>query len=211
MLIDVNAHHGHLPEYSLDITQAGLVETTRAAGIDRVLASDLGAAFTQGAQPSGFVRIYPTYQSVDIHAVFAEAAAAGSVVQAFLRLRDPRVLKQVVPSSAAINELAASANENPGLRLLISGANLAEMRSNRDFLARSNVWLDIAHLQHPLHSLPKAIELLGAHKLLFGSNAPIFYPTAAVFRLEHSQITDRDRELISSANALQLFPPEVLS
>lgn len=204
MLIDFNAHYGRLPGYSIDTTAAALHEMTAGAGIDRVIASDIGAAFAGEVMDGPVARVYPTYQPCDLARALDSAAGAGLILQVYLRLRDPRVLRQEVPSVEVIKALDALTG-GAGPRLIVSGANLAEMRSNIDFFRRPNVWIDTAHLQHPTNSLPKAVELLGATRILFGTNAPVFYPAAEVFRLKHSPLSDGDRELIGSANALRLL------
>ena len=160
------------------------------------------------------IRLYPTYQVWDFSGTaFREllglAEGLGLTVQVFLRLRDPRVLAQEVPSAEVVESVGKVAGARPGVRFIISGATLAEIRASIDVFRRTNIWVDSAHLQHPMNSLPKAVGLLGAENVLFGSNAPFFYAEAAVFRLRHSPLSDRDRELIQSANALRLLGSEV--
>jgi|GEM_PF-1150272 len=156
------------------------------------------------------IRIYPTYQewgfdSPQTAKLLILAGDRGWIVQVCLRLQDPRVLPQAVASGAVIGSLDKLVESRPSAQFVISGANYAEIKANPAPFARGNVWTDISHLQHPINSLPKLLDIVDSSRVLFGSNSPIFYPQMAVFRVIHSPITDEDRERILWKNAQQLL------
>ena len=156
------------------------------------------------------IRIYPTYQAWDFDGpqtakLLILAQDRGWIVQVCLRLHDPRVLPQAVASAAVIGSLDKLVESHPNMRLVISGATYAEIKANPTPFARGNVWTDISHLQHPINSLPKLLDIVDSSRVLFGSNSPIFYPQMAVFRVIHSPITDEIRERILWKNARELL------
>jgi predicted TIM-barrel fold metal-dependent hydrolase len=231
MIIDFCGHFGSdsgLPDCH---DPSNLLRLAKASGIDLTVASNLGSTF--GELPDGLIqfpsisptsdldelasdpsikgiRIYPTYQPWDFDG--AEAAKLLSlakdrdlIVQICLRLQDPRVLPQTVPSAAVLASLDNLAESHPSVRFVVSGANYGETKANPALFARANVWTDISHLQHPINSLPKLLDIVDRSRVLFGSNSPIFYPYMAVFRVIHSPISDEDRDRILFQNARQLL------
>lgn len=208
MIIDVNAHFGSDPSMPAPYTEEQLMALLKSAGIERAIATDLQkSALTPF--PHG-VRLYPTYESLDFRGLrwstlLLQARDKKLVLQVFLRLQDPRVLPQAVSSAAVIEELRGAVEANSDLRFIVSGATLAEAEANKGLFTRDNVWMDISHVQHPTGSLEKLIDALGSSHLLFGSNAPIFYPYANVFRVMNSKISDEDCERILWKNALEVL------
>lgn len=204
MIIDFNAHFGCDPSMPARHSEQQLLALLKAAGIDRALATDLN---NRGQTPfSKGVRIYPTYEPMDFAGpAMRELLGRGCILQVYLRLQDPRVLPQAVPSAAVIEALDGVAETHKEVRLVVSGATYAEVNANRGLFTRENVWMDISHVQHPINSLEKLIDAIGSSRVLFGSNAPIFYPYANVFRVMNSKISDDDRERILWKNAAELL------
>lgn len=200
MIIDVNAHFGCDTSMPATCSEEQLPGLLKSAGIDKAVATELTRKQTEC--PGG-VRVYPTYGQVELDAV-AESTNGG-IVQVYLRLQDPRVLPQTVSSAAVIEALKGVTESHLGVRFIISGATYAEANANRDLFTRENVWMDISHVQHPTNSLNKLIDAIGIQHILFGSNAPIFYPYANVFRVMNSKISDEDRERILWKNAAELL------
>jgi hypothetical protein len=212
VIIDVNAHTGVVQGRQGTISAEELCAMARAAGIDHVVASEASAgeggslvlydaAESVRSAPIGVVA-YPTYAQTDISSVIGEEHA---LVHVCLRLRDPRVLPQRVPSAEVLASLAETAARCPAVRFVVSGAVLAEVTGRLDLFRLPNVWVETAHIQHPMHSLRKLVDLVGPERVLFGTNAPLFYPEAAVFRLEHAPLSDSERRMIASDNALRLL------
>ena len=204
MIIDVNAHFGCDPSMPACYSEEQLLALLKTAGIDRAIATKLEKG---GQTPfSGGVRIYPTYTPWDFGGPeMQKLLVGGSIVQVYLRLQDPRVLPQAVPSAAVIEALKGLAEAHSDVRFIISGAIYAEANANKDLFTRDNVWMDIGALQHPTNSLQKLIDAIGSQHILFGSNAPIFYPYANVFRVMNSKISDEDRERILWKNAAEVL------
>ncbi len=201
MIIDVNAHFGSDSSMPAEYTEQQLTELLMRAGIERVVATELHSDREQSSF-SGGVRVYPTYKPAGLDAL--AQSQSGRMLQVVLRLQDPRVLPQTAPSAKVIEDLKDIAAAHGDTKFIISGAILAEANANKDLFTRDNVWMDISSLQHPTNSLVKLIDAIGSEHILFGSNAPIFYPYSNVFRVMNSKIPDDDRERILWRNALGL-------
>ncbi|HEY3297211.1 MAG TPA: amidohydrolase family protein [Armatimonadota bacterium] len=156
------------------------------------------------------LRIYPTYQAWDFtsgywNELLSLLEQRNWMLHIYLRFRDPRIQAQVTDSDAVIKSLSSLAKEHKGLKLVFSGTNLYEADQNKGLFGRDNVWVDIAHLQHPMDSLSKLVDTLGDERILFGSNAPFFYPYTEVFRVRNSRVSDSTSSRIFSENAVRLL------
>ena len=204
MIIDFNAHCGCDPSMPATYSEAELMALLKTAGIDRAVVTKLQRNVS--VPFLGGVRVYPTYTPWDFDGpAMRSLVSENGIVQVILRLQDPRVLPQAVSSAEVIEALDKLTPAHGDKRFVISGATLAEVKANRDLFTRENVWMDISHVQHPINSLEKAIDAIGSSRILFGSNAPIFYPQMAVFRVIHSPISDEIRERILWKNAQELL------
>lgn len=164
----------------------------------------------ESAQSLKGVRIYPTYQKWDFEGkamadLLSLAKAKKLIVQFCLRLQDPRVLLQTVPSGEVLAALDGLIQANNEVKFVITSSNLGETGGNPSPFKHENAWSDVSQLQHPTNSLPKCISIIGSERLLFASDSPIFYPYMAVFRMLHEHISDEDRERILVKNAQELL------
>lgn len=156
------------------------------------------------------MRIFPTYERWDFDSrssdeIFSIAQDRGLIVQVCLRLQDPRVLRQSVTSNDALKALSDVVKLYNNVKFAVGGANLYEIQAHLPLFKRENVWADIAHLQHPVNSLEKLLDVMDSQKILFATNSPVFYPKTAVFRVVNSKISDDIRERILWKNARGLL------
>ena len=156
------------------------------------------------------IRIYPTYQEWDFTSskwqdLLKRARLEKWIVQIYLKLRDQRLLQQITESDTVLNSLSLTMDNYSDINFVISGAVLYEASEHQDFFSRENVWTETAHLQHPIDSLQKLIDVIDVKRILFGSNAPFFYSGSNVFRVENSLISNEYKELIFEQNARRLL------
>lgn len=156
------------------------------------------------------VRIYPTYHHWDLQGdamrdLLHVAKERGLVVQICLRLQDPRVLPQRIASAQVIEALDEMVEPYKNVRFVLSGATYYEVAECPELFKRGNVWTDISHVQHPTNSLLKLMGLIGTSRVIFGSNAPIFYPYHNVYRVLNSQLGNSQRESILWESAAELL------
>ena len=73
-----------------------------------------------------------------------------------------------------------------------------------------NVWADCsAWVLFTAGAFESTIRKIGASRVLFGTDFPICELDMAVWKLQHSGLSDKDCELISSGNAIELFGLEL--
>jgi len=70
-----------------------------------------------------------------------------------------------------------------------------------------NVWLDMATLR-VMHTgiLEEYVEAVGPNRILFGTDAPLYWPAAFVRMLETSELEPAVQEKVAWKNATQAFP-----
>lgn len=156
------------------------------------------------------IRLYPTYHDWHLcteewNSLLDMAQNEGWVVHIYLRLLDPRLMPQSRASSAVIQWLDAQLAGRQNTSFIISGANLSEVQDQPDFFRRNNIWTDTSHIQGPMNSLRKLLDVLGTERVVFGSNTPCFYPGSGIFRIENTPISDSAKELVLGGNAANLF------
>ncbi len=235
MIIDFNAHFGAGPSTIEWRSAQECSEIQRAAGIDFAVASDLATAFhdagfEEDSLPRSIIpfaslnpgfstlslptvkglRVYPAYQAWEFQGSAAARLLAlcrdhGLILQVYLRLQDPRALPVTVGLAEAIKQVSRLVSADEDIRFVISGASYAEVKANPELFGRANVWTDISHVQHPINSLPKLLDLIDSSRVLFGSGAPVMYPYANLFRVMNSPIPARARERILWRNAQELL------
>ncbi len=153
------------------------------------------------------VRLYPAFHSYRFDDPF---------VDDICRAAAERHLPVMIPTRPMMNwrwfqalglqEIGGVIDRNPETSFIISGPNyLTEYQALLRVMQRCrNVQYEISCLQGF-----EAVRLLaaevGAHRLLFGTGAVLNYPACNVAKLNHAEISDRDRALIAATNALRLL------
>ena len=105
----------------------------------------------------------------------------------------------------AIAKLAA---EYPAANIIM--AHFGGFRFWRDGIEQikdcDNVWADCsAWVLFTAGAFESTVRKIGAERVLFGTDFPICDLDMAVYKLTHSGLSDKDCELISSGNAIELF------
>jgi predicted TIM-barrel fold metal-dependent hydrolase len=74
-------------------------------------------------------------------------------------------------------------------------------------LQPSNVWMDMATIRaFQTHKVEECISVIGADRLCFGTDAPLYFPVPFSAALQAFSLSDEDRERIAWKNALDAFP-----
>jgi hypothetical protein len=156
------------------------------------------------------IRLYPVYHEWNLGGssfdeLLSHAGQANWIVQIYVRIRDPRLMPQRKESPEVIASLVEIVKRYPEINFVISGATLFEVEEKLSLFGTDNVWTETAHLQCPMNSLPKLMNVIDKERILFGSNTPFFYPYSGIFRIQHSPISENDKELILGQNAKSLL------
>ena len=71
--------------------------------------------------------------------------------------------------------------------------------------AREDVWVEIAMLKGPAFAVDELVDALGAERVLYGSEAPVYYPESALERVLTGKLDERARALVMRENARKAF------
>jgi len=173
------------------------------------------------------VRLMPGYHLYDlddpcVDALAEQAAADGVVLGVHVRAEDKRMqnpIAQVPPRS--VDEAVALARRHPKLKVVAFGYGrmwdkcelvpppmVNQLQRGPDLDGRpdlpANLWIELSFFEHE-SSFANALRLFPAERLLFGSNAPLFYPRANVAKIEYSEAPDEAKQAAFGANAEELL------
>jgi len=153
--------------------------------------------------PVRLVKLYPAfggYSAEDdrVAAMVQAAGAEGVLTAVVMRLEDDRnqhrVMRVEPVGADAVTSLAAKVAPLP---LLILNGLKGEVTG----LARraENLFFDIAFVESGA-SLPDLLQDVPAERLVFGSNAPLFYPQAVAAKLAGEEVSEVQRQAIAVGN-----------
>jgi len=153
--------------------------------------------------PVRLVKVYPGfggYSAEDdrVAAMVQAAGAEGVLTAVVMRLEDDRnqhrVMRVEPVGADAVTSLAAKVAPLP---LLVLNGLKGEVTG----LARraENLFFDIAFVESGA-SLPDLLQDVPAERLVFGSNAPLFYPQAAAAKLAGEEVGEAQRQAIAVGN-----------
>jgi hypothetical protein len=130
--------------------------------------------------------------------------AALELINMFRRFAKPLLVQ--ADTAAAMEEVAAIAQEMTGMRVIASGMGGDDWREAVDLAVRPlNLYLDISGALVP-EKIEYAISSLnGVRKLVFGSGAPRTDPAALLGLLDDLSLNPDDRARLLHLNATRLF------
>jgi predicted TIM-barrel fold metal-dependent hydrolase len=158
------------------------------------------------------IRLHPSYHGYSLeHPAFAEllgeASRRGLIVQVALKMEDERTLHPLLKGLSTTDPapLAGLLAREPRSKVVLLNA-LGNLRGEplKRLLAAGGIWVDIAMLEGAA-GLERMVAQLGPERLLFGSNAPLFYAEAAHLKLKESILTPEHSEAIRQTNAQRLL------
>lgn len=139
---------------------------------------------------------------------FTVASAAFDAVLAACGDRRGLVLLHSTPDAkASPSTIAAVAARYPRLTFVMGHPVFSEAQradAVRAVRETPNVHLDVAYQADPA-TTEFFVREVGAHRVLFGSDAPFFAPRDVIASIENAAISDADREAIFAGNARALI------
>lgn len=149
------------------------------------------------------IRLHPGYHGYTLEdpafATLLESASEEKLgVQIVAQMEDERTqhpLAQVKPVD--LKPLPGLLQRLPEARVMVLNANRA---MSMTALAGSGVWLDIAMLEG-VGGVENLLKDWPQDRVVFGSNAPLFYWESARLKLQESELTAGQMAAITSANA----------
>jgi len=157
------------------------------------------------------VRLHPNYHGYklddpDFARLLRLAAEHRLIVQLAVEMEDERMmhpLLRVGPVDTA--PLVGIIKQTPGLRLVLLNA-LRTLRDQPllDLIAAGEVCVEIAMLEG-VGGVEKLLAQIPAHRVLFGSHAPLFYFESALLKLKESALNDERLPAIRRESAQRLL------
>jgi predicted TIM-barrel fold metal-dependent hydrolase len=164
------------------------------------------------------LRLFPSFhgygsQDIRFHDIIAASGKINIPVVLSIRVEDERQhhwLVKVPPFN--IKEAAETICNFPEVKFILSGATYPELLSVKPLLKRRQNWhFDTARMQGrhnnpgPVEVVVRAVEDFGAEHILFGSNAPFQYIRSSLLKIQNASISQHERDLLLSGNALRLL------
>ncbi len=156
------------------------------------------------------VRIAPEYQSLkaDSPAIrefleLLQEIGLPLIIQIRMedtRCQHPAFLVPDCPLEPWMKLLAAF----PGIPVLFAGIKMNELAANREAFTSNNFFTDTSWFDG-VNCIEQAINAIGNTKVIFGSNAPLFYMQSNILKLERADISEPDAAAIASGNASAIF------
>jgi len=153
--------------------------------------------------------LYPNYHQFDLtdpslRPLMEQAGAYGLPVCIQVGLEDPRRQfdRPLVPEVAA-ETVGAFARQYPEIQVVVLGLKFGQPEKMGESLP-PNLKFDISNYEH-LGELEYAVQQFGASCLLFGTNFPLFTPSATIEKIRCAVLSEGDRRLITHLNARHLL------
>jgi hypothetical protein len=151
---------------------------------------------------------HPQFVGFKIHTSYSGTAMGEPRMAALFEsmAASPRPLLIHTWGAAAVGALAALARRHPQLPIVLAHAGGDAWREAiAAARAQPNLWLEFAASSPERTRIERAVEALGAERVLFGTDATLFDPQYMLSCFAEAQIPDASRSLIMGGNAAQLF------
>ena len=127
-----------------------------------------------------------------------------ALVKSLLRFDRPFMLR--ISDPREINDLHQVAAEFPTQRFIIQHMADEHWRMALALAAKiTNVYLETGGMVADFDKLAEAVDMVGAHRLLFGSGMPLVNPVYALGMIRDSAIPPTEKERILARNAIKVF------
>jgi len=234
-IIDVNCFFGCHPYAGPQFTKVTQLENLRQSGIERIfLTSTKALAYDVEIGNREIINFTQQYDYLSPVGVFPLDIGHISDIQSFIdtpmqiyRLQvtdditiDPkdRTLRQFLTNFSnrgcgilveyrldthtLIDQIA---EEYPNLSFILTGINYPQFRVSFGLFERhDNIYLETSYFQL-YEGIEYLVNLLGAERLVFGTNSPFYAHQSAILKLQKADISMQDRELIASGNIRRIL------
>ena len=158
------------------------------------------------------VRLHPNYHGYTLDdPVFARLLALATerklVVQLVTAMEDERMMHPLLQVRAVdVAPLETVLSAVPGARIvLLNATRTVPFPLLPRIVGAGEVYVDTASLDG-VAGIARLIERIPVERILLGTHAPLFYPEAAVLKLDESELTPDQSAAVRCANAQRLLP-----
>ncbi len=156
------------------------------------------------------VRLHPNYHGYaldgeKVHALMRGAAERDLPVYISLRMQDRRSQHPLAPVPDVLaRDALALCRAHPDTTAILAGARWGELNELRPALADlPRLYLELSHLEW-VDGVHRFVGQWGAERLLWGTHAPLFTPTAARLKVEKARLSRAERDALVRGNARQI-------
>ncbi|NLH74211.1 MAG: amidohydrolase family protein [Verrucomicrobia bacterium] len=158
------------------------------------------------------IRLYPNYHGYKLDdpasaSLLRAAAERGLIVQIALAMEDERMmhpLMRVAPVDPT--PLVRLVREIQGIRLvLINALRLVRGEPLGQLIRSGEVYVEISTLDG-VGCVERLVTEIPVERVLFGSNAPLFYFESAALKLRESSLSPTQLAALCAGNAIRLMP-----
>ncbi len=157
------------------------------------------------------IRLYPNYHQYRLDSrpareLLTECARRGLIVQIVLSLEDTRTQHPLVRVSPVDPQsLMPAVQRLPRLPIVLLNSFRETPTGKLESLCRAGrVYVELATLERAA-GLERLLTTIPADRICYGSNVPLYYPSAARLKLNSAQIGQLQRKQIASENAESLL------
>jgi len=155
------------------------------------------------------LKLHPSYHRYDMNDASELLKAAGErdipiIIQ--LRVQDTRAQNPAGKAADVdISDAINAARSCPDTRFIIGGIRWGEATGRaKEIMELPNLWMDISQIEYT-DCLRRIIQIYGTKQLLFGSHAPFFVVRSAILKLQEAELSEEERNAITSGNADEVF------
>jgi len=150
----------------------------------------------------------PQFVGVKIHTNYSGCAMDDPRLDAMLDIVEewgkPLLIHTI--GASAVASLRVLAGQHPDLPIIMAHAGGDAWRQSiAAAVDRPNLYLDFAKSTPYSGVIARALETLGATRLVFGTDATLFDPLYTKARFDAVEMSPPDRDLIMGGNAMRLF------
>jgi predicted TIM-barrel fold metal-dependent hydrolase len=124
-----------------------------------------------------------------------------------------KIVKARVPAlihSEPLDALINLADRFPDATILVAHSGTGCTSQNaagiiQDVKRRENLYLDTATSHLEANLVPEAVRVLGADRVVYGTDYPLLEPNAQIHRVKSAKISEEDKRLILGDNMMRLF------
>lgn len=147
------------------------------------------------------VRMYRLYFDVD-YALSVDDATLSRFLDGIVEKKALLMIPYEPNTTGLIGQIAA---QYPSLVLILTGINYPQLRpSLHIFHSFPNTYLEISCFSL-FNGIEFLINTIGAQRLIFGTNSPVYAHRANVLKLRKAHITEEERLQIAEANLAKLL------
>jgi predicted TIM-barrel fold metal-dependent hydrolase len=160
------------------------------------------------------LRLHPNYHGYDLTLpAFAKllrmAAERGLIVQLAVSMEDERTQHPLVRvAEVNLAPLLAAVRDTPGIRVMLLNAFRSTwVEGARRLAAVGEIAFEISTLE-TVGGVGLLLAQVPLERVLFGSNAPLYYFEAAEGKLRESVLSEEQKAAITAGNAAKLLRPK---